>query len=447
MPSRSRFALAWCLALCWAWSSAWAADADLERMAKEPLTEEQWREVSARRGSDPAFMARAYRLGCVQRLERGELAPTPANLESVRLGLTLAQQLASKSDVAGLLLCRGRLNQGGDQSKKAEADFSLALQEAAAANESGLQALALALRGELQEAQGNLSAAQRDLLAAQRVGPPPHDYAVMALATFYNDSRIGSHADALALLQALMARLEAGPPSHRLSAARFETGLALQHLGRNPEALAALVQAQAGFEALKDAVRAARSQAHRAQVLLRLQQPVEALTLSTEALRAAALDDQVQFVAGMVRVGALRQLGKLEEAEALLGQLRQRIGSEPGPAVQAQLQEEAAELAAAAKRWELAFRARTEELEQVQALTALQKESQTQRLKLDLESARLVAESERRLAETSAALQLRRWQWALLALALASAMGLAWCALRFARQTRARQSAGSDGAQ
>ena len=142
MPSRSRFALAWCLALCWAWSSAWAADADLERMAKEPLTEEQWREVSARRGSDPAFMARAYRLGCVQRLERGELAPTPANLESVRLGLTLAQQLASKSDVAGLLLCRGRLNQGGDQSKKAEADFSLALQEAAAANESGLQALA-----------------------------------------------------------------------------------------------------------------------------------------------------------------------------------------------------------------------------------------------------------------------------------------------------------------
>jgi len=259
----------------------------------------------------------------------------------------------------------------------------------------------------------------------------------MALATFYNDSRIGSHADALALLQALMARLEAGPPSHRLSAARFETGLALQHLGRDPEALAALVQAQAGFEALKDAVRAARSQAHRAQVLLRLQQPVEALTLSTEALRAAALDDQVQFVAGMVRIGALRQLGKLKEAEAMMDQLRQRLGKESGPAVRAPLEEEAAELAAAAQRWELAFRARTEHLKQVQVLLGLQKASQAQRHKLKLDSARLVAESERRQSEASAALQLRRWQWALLAVALASALGLAGLALRLARQTRA----------
>ena len=437
MPSRSRFALAWCLALCWAWSGAWALDADLERMAKEPLTEEQWREVSARRGSDPAFMARAYRLGCVQRLERGELLPTPANVESVRLGLTLAQHLASTSDVVGLLLCRGRLRQGGGQSEKAEADFSLALQEAAAANESGLQALALALRGELHEAQGNLGAAQRDLLAAQRVGQPPHDYAVMALATFYNDPRIGSHADALALLQTLMARLEAGPPSHRLATARFESGLALQHLGRKPEALAALAQAQAGFEALKDAARAARSQAHRAQVLLRLEQPAAALALADEALRTAALDDEVQFVAGIVRVGALRQLGKLKEAEAMMDQLRLRVGKESGPAVQAQLEEESAELAAAAQRWELAFRARTEQLKQVQVLMGLQKASQAQRHKLELESARLVAESERRQSEASAALQLRRWQWALLAVALASALGLAGLALRLARQTRA----------
>ncbi len=404
-------------ALLLACSSVFADDADLARLSAAPLSEEEWHSMLQARGSDPTFMARAYRVGCLRRIQEAGAFDTAASAEAVRLGLVLAEQLASRADIAGLLVCRGRMAEAEGQPAKAVADYERALGEAVAAHDAGLQVMAMALRGELRHAQGDWFNAQKDLLTAQQLaqglpdGPVPH-HALMALAQLHADPRLAQDEEALDLYRALLTRL-AGR-----NLARVRLGLAVVHLRqeRYEQAQSALLEAEQAFASLKDSQGAASTQLHRAELWLRLDEPAKALAALDGASPQGRADSSTLE---LTRTAALRRLGRLNEAQAALA--KAKLALSDSPITQARWQQEAAELAALQGQWQAAFQARTAESTWLQALQAERQEAQQASLRAEWALEREADEKQRRKDQAATAKQEQRLHWALL---LVTALGL-----------------------
>jgi tetratricopeptide (TPR) repeat protein len=416
------------LALVLAWPACKASDADLERLTQAPLSDADWRTLVAQRGSDPAFMARAYRVGCMQRIQAstpaGMVANAAVNAEAnaaaIRLGMVLAEQLASAADIAGLLLCRGRLAQAAGQLNKAEADFSAAIEQATKVKDLDLQTLSTALRGELRHSKGDLLNARKDLQAAQQLSSAAaQDYALNALGNFYRDTRIGQYEKALDIYRRLLPRFEARKAWQSLANTRFNLALAYQGLERKQEALSAFTEAQASFESIQDLRGTAHAKINRADVLLDLNQAAMALELLDQALLdlKGMPDPDQDFMAHLARASALRALGRLAEAKTALALARQANPLAAKPLAQAQLEEESAQLAALAGQWQAAFAARTAQLKWVKALEVQQAEARVAHLKAEFESERQETANQQLQLQAAAAEQLQRLRIALIVVA------------------------------
>jgi diguanylate cyclase (GGDEF)-like protein len=389
------------------------------------------------RPADAPVRLRALRVQCWASAGVVEAARQVAMAEGA---MALAGQLGDAHARADMQVCRGYARVQVGRLAEAMADYETAVREATRLSDRRLLADASLLRGELRYDRGDFAGALTDFKLAYdvyaRSGPPSRvRYALNSIANVYADPRVGQYDRATEYYRQLLAANQAAGRIRESSTAYYNLGSTRESKGDLAGALTYYQRSLAMERRRGDRAEISLVEQAIGVVLGKMGRQAEALRWLDASLayeRGARNEDRVARVR-LSRAVVLRVLRRHAEALRELNAVEPYFAGQRNARYLEKIHDERARGLAATGDWAGAYRERTAQMAQQQAMAAQLSEEQTSRLRVQFDSERKESENRaltrenqlrgRALADAARIEKLQRMVM-LLALAVATVLAL-----------------------
>ena len=348
-----------------------------------------------------------------------------------------------------LHLCRGHaFEQRGDVSAAARL-YETAVTLADRSGDLAARSDALLLRGALRHYRGEFATAIEDLQKAyainvERGKVDKQLFALTSIANLYADPRVGAHDRAIEYYRQVLDAHERAGNEREVATAHFNIGATLDTKGAFAAALnefrlaLALERARGASESIAEIQRA------RGSTLTKLGRHTEALTAFDEAMRYFTSTSDAERTAQLrlSRAATLLALGRPHEAARDLESARERFAVTANNRYLEKTHERRAEAFAALGDWRRAHDARKDQLTAREHLTAVLRDEQVYRMRVQFETEKkerenqaLARENRLNAAALASAARIRRLQTIVIALTVSLVLlliGVAWRMRRLA---------------